>query len=176
MLTWNESPEFAASALTLEPAVSALAPRFRFMEQAVVVGRGLNYSNAFEFALKMMETCYVVAERFSSADFLHGPIALIERGFPLFLFAASGVTWPTMGEMLAKLKHLHAETLVITDRLNSEAKGKSNCEIVVPARIPELYTPIPYVIPAQLFAAHLAAEKGLNPDEPRTLSKVTQTL
>ncbi len=169
-------PAWAAAALTLEPTIAKLAPRFRFMEQAVVVGRGLNYSNAFEFALKMMETCYVVAERFSSADFLHGPIALVERGFPLFLFAPSGVTWPTMAEMLAKLKTLRAETLVITDELNADAAGRATCEVLIPARIPELFTPIPYIIPAQLFAARLAAEKGFDPDQPRTLSKITQTL
>jgi len=169
-------PAWANNALTLEPEIRALAQRYRFMEQAVVVGRGLNYSNAFEFALKMMETCYVVAERFSSADFLHGPIALVERGFPLFLFAPSGVTWPTMREMLEKLRHLRAETLVITDRQNTEAKGSATREVSLPARIPELYTPIPYIIPGQMFAATLAAEKGLNPDQPRTLSKVTQTL
>ena len=70
------------------------------------MGRGLNYANAFEFALKMMETCYVVAERFSSADFLHGPIALVEPNFPAFLFAPAGVTWPSIGEMLDKLRGL----------------------------------------------------------------------
>ncbi len=172
----EQIPSWAAQALTLEPEIARLAPRFRFMEQAVVVARGLNYSNAFEFALKMMETCYVVAERFSSADFLHGPIALVERGFPLFLFAPSGVTWPTMAEMLAKLKHLRAETLVITDQLNEQAAGRATCEICIPARIPELFTPIPYIIPAQIFAARLAAEKGFDPDQPRTLSKITQTL
>jgi len=169
-------PEWAAGSLTLEPAINSLAPRFRFMEQAVVVARGLNYSNAFEFALKLMETCYVVAERFSSADFLHGPIALVERGFPLFLFAPSGVTWPTMAEMLAKLKQLRAETLVITDQLNDQATGRATCEICIPARIPELFTPIPYIVPAQIFAARLAYEKGFDPDQPRTLSKITQTL
>jgi len=169
-------PAWAADALTLEPTIAKLAPRFRFMDQAVVVGRGLNYSNAFEFALKMMETCYVVAERFSSADFLHGPIALVERGFPLFLFAPSGVTWPTMAEMLAKLKLLRAETLVISDELNPEAAGRATCEVLIPARIPEIFTPIPYIIPAQIFAARLAAEKGFDPDQPRTLSKITQTL
>ena len=75
-------PGTGADALELEPEIAALSERYRFMRHAVVVGRGLNYANAFELALKMMETCYVVAERFSSADFLHGPIALVEQGFP----------------------------------------------------------------------------------------------
>jgi glucosamine--fructose-6-phosphate aminotransferase (isomerizing) len=86
-------PEWAEAALSLEAEIGERAERYRFMEQAVVVGRGLNYSNAFEFALKLMETCYVVAERFSSADLMHGPIAMVEHSFPSFLFAPSGVTW-----------------------------------------------------------------------------------
>jgi len=87
-------PEHSSAALSLEAEIAERAIRYRFMEQTVVVGRGLNYANAFEFALKMMETCYVVAERFSSADFLHGPIAMVEASFPVFLFAPGGVTWP----------------------------------------------------------------------------------
>jgi glucosamine--fructose-6-phosphate aminotransferase (isomerizing) len=169
-------PEHTAAALKLEPIAAALAQRYRFMERAVVMARGLNYANAFEFSLKMMETSYVVAERFSSADFLHGPIALVERGFPLFLFAPSGVTWPPIEEMLLKLRNLKAETLVISDRANPAAQKKATREMIIPARLPELYSPIPYIVPAQLFAASLAAEKGFNPDEPRTLSKVTLTL
>jgi glucosamine--fructose-6-phosphate aminotransferase (isomerizing) len=169
-------PEHVLAALTLEKTTAALAQRYRFMERAVVVGRGLNYANAFEFALKMMETSYVVAERFSSADFLHGPIALVERGFPLFLFAPSGVTWPTMQEMLSKLAGLKAETLVISDRANPGARKTATRELIIPARLPELFSPIPYIIPAQLFSAALAVEKGFDPDQPRTLSKVTQTL
>lgn len=169
-------PEYANAALGLETVTAELAQRYRFMERAVVVGRGLNYANAFEFALKMMETSYVVAERFSSADFLHGPIALVERGFPLFLFAPSGPTWPTMQEMLATLSGLKAETLVITDRANTAAHKTATRELIIPARLPELFSPIPYIIPAQLFSAALAVEKGFNPDQPRTLSKVTKTL
>ena len=168
-------PAWTASALRLASDIEDLAQRYRFMEQAVVVGRGFNYANAFEWALKLMETCYVVAERFSSADFLHGPIALVERGFPLFLFAPSGVTWPSMREMLEKLAGLKADTLIVTDRGNGDAQVAAGRAIVVPARLPELYTPIPYIVPAQLFAAALAAEKGFDPDRPRTLSKVTQT-
>lgn len=168
-------PERAGRALTLEPRIIEVCERYRFMEHAVVVGRGLNYANAFEFALKLMETCYVVAERFSSADFLHGPIAMVEAAFPAFLFAPSGVTWTPMREMLAKLHALKAETVVITDKGNAEAADGTRV-IALPGRIPEIFTPIPYIIPAQIFAASLAAQKGLDPDRPRTLTKVTRTL
>src|ERR1039458_7461316 len=67
-------PEAVEGALRLEPEIDALSERYRYMRHAVVVGRGLNYANAFELSLKLMETCYVVTERFSSADFMHGPI------------------------------------------------------------------------------------------------------
>jgi glucosamine--fructose-6-phosphate aminotransferase (isomerizing) len=169
-------PDWACQALKLQPDIARRAERYRFMDHALVVGRGLNYSNAFEFALKLMETCYVVAERFSSADLLHGPIAMVEASFPAFLFTPSGVTWPGMREMLEKLNHLQAETLVITDQNNPEALALNQRAVVVPAMLEEIYTPIPYIIPAQLFAACLANQKGLDPDKPRTLSKVTRTM
>jgi glucosamine--fructose-6-phosphate aminotransferase (isomerizing) len=150
------------------------------MDHALVVGRGLNYANTFEFALKLMETCYVVAERFSSADLLHGPIAMVEQSFPAFLFCPPGVTWPVMKEMYEKLAALKAETFVITDKSNREAPKEAlriPAALAVRGGIPvETYTPIPYIIPGQLFAAHLAEVKNLNPDHPRGLSKVTRTL
>ncbi len=169
-------PDLAAKSLRLEKDIAALAGRFRFMEHAVVVGRGLNYANAFEFALKMMETCYVVAERFSSADLLHGPIAMVHPHFPSFLFAPSGVTWNPMAQLLGRIDATTGESLIITDKSNKEAFNSKRRGIRIPAAIPELYTPIPYIIPAQLFAGYLAAERGLDPDQPRSLSKVTRTL
>jgi glutamine---fructose-6-phosphate transaminase (isomerizing) len=169
-------PSTVESALSLEPGIRTLTERYTFMDHSVVVARGLNYSNAFEFALKLMETCYVVAERFSSADLLHGPIAMVEHSFPSFVFAPAGVAWPGLKETLVKLRNLRAETLVITDESNREAIEYGKRVICLPVALPELYTPIPYIVPAQLFAARLAEHKGLNPDEPRTLSKVTKTL
>lgn len=168
-------PEWTNRALTLELDIARRAERYRFMDHAVVLGRGLNYANAFEFALKLMETCYVVAERFSSADLLHGPIAMLEASFPAFLFAPAGVTWPGLREMIAKLTELQAETLIITDANNVEA-ARDRRAIVLPVAVDEIFTPIPYIVPAQLFVVSLAEEKGLNPDQPRALSKVTRTL
>ena len=175
-------PEWVEAALRMEPEIRARAERYRFMERAAVVARGLNYANAFEFSLKLMETCYLVAQRFSSADFLHGPIAMVEPAFPLFLFAPPGVTWPATRAMLAKLDRLGAETLAITDASNEEATSRSRA-IVLPRAVSrkradpaDLLSPIPYIVPAQVFAASLAEWKGLDPDRPRTLTKVTRTL
>ena len=110
------------------------------MERAIVVGRGLNYANAFEFALKLMETCYVVAERFSTADFLHGPIAMVERSFPMFLFTPPGVTWEGMRDMIERLAALNAETLIFTDKSNGAAIESNPRAVVIPAKLPrELY-------------------------------------
>jgi glucosamine--fructose-6-phosphate aminotransferase (isomerizing) len=176
-------PEWTEKALRLEAQAAEAAERYRFMDHAAVVGRGLNYANAFEFSLKLMETCYVVAEPFSPADFLHGPIAMVERSFPVFLFAPPGVTWPSTRQILGRLGHLKAETLVIADGRNKEALAKGDRSICVPGKLgirgpgpEELYTPIPYIVPAQLFAASLAVQKGIDPDRPRTLRKITRTL
>jgi len=170
-------PAQAADALEIEHQIQECADRYRFMESTVVIGRGLNYANAFEFALKLMETCAVVAERFSSADFLHGPIALVEHQFPVFAFVPGGATWHTMREMIAKLRETTYEILLITDKSNAEARELSRRCITLPFAVQrEELTPIPYIIPAQLFAVYLATEKGLDPDQPRGLTKVTRTL
>src|SRR6195256_2000248 len=173
-IDYQQIPDLAARALEQKPAIVELVQRYVFMENCVVVGRGLAYANAYEFALKLMETCYVVAERFSSADFLHGPLAMVERHFPVILFAPPGVMLPGVKALIARLQELHVDTLAIT----SDLEAAANCTraIVMPKEIDEFVAPIPYIIPGQLFAALLAEAKGLDPDQPRSLSKVTRTL
>jgi glutamine---fructose-6-phosphate transaminase (isomerizing) len=186
-------PGAVEAILRQEARIAEIVERYRFMSGTVTVGRGLNYSNALEFGLKLMETCYVLAERFSAADLMHGPIAIVERAFPVFVFAPPGPTWPSVSRVLKRLAHLKAEMLVITQRryADSERVVRVNGSVgaLKSARILEvptqptvsqgpedLYTPIPYIIPAQLFAEHLARVKGLDPDQPRTLSKITRTM
>jgi glutamine---fructose-6-phosphate transaminase (isomerizing) len=173
-LNYQQIPEFAVRALEQRPAILELVQRYVFMENCVVVGRGLAYANAYELALKLMETCYVVAERFSSADFLHGPLAMVERHFPVILFAPPGVMLPGVKDLIRRLKELHADTLAIT--ADVEAASLCRRAIIMPREIDEFLAPIPYIIPGQLFAALLAEAKGLDPDSPRSLSKVTRTL
>jgi len=121
-----------------------------------------------------METCYVVAERFSSADFLHGPVAMIERHFPVMIFAPPGVMLEGTKHLIRRLQELRADTLGITGDI--ETARMCSRSIIMPRDIDEFLAPIPYIVPAQLFAALLAEAKGLDADKPRSLSKVTRTL
>src|SRR2546427_3840409 len=102
-IDYESIPDLASRALEQKTAMIELVQRYVFMENCVVVGRGLAYANAYEFALKLMETCYVVAERFSSADFLHGPVAMIERHFPVILFAPPGVMLKGTKDLIGRL-------------------------------------------------------------------------
>ena len=172
--SYEAIPEFASRALEQQSPIRELVQRYVFMENCVVVGRGLAYANAYELALKLMETCYVVAERFSSADFLHGPVAMVERHFPVILFGPPGVMFSGVQSLISRLGELRADTLVITSDL--EAARSCSRAIIMPKEIDEFCAPIPYIIPGQLFAALLAEAKGLDPDQPRSLSKVTRTL
>ncbi len=173
-IAFERIPHYAAEALQLKLNVEELVKRYVFMENCVVVGRGLNYGNSYELALKLMETCYVVAERFSSADFFHGPLAIVERRFPAILFAPAGVTQKSSLDLLERLAELHADCLTITN--DPVIAQKSPHLLSLPNEIDEFLSPIPFIVPAQLFAALLAKEKGIDADAPRSLSKVTKTL
>ena len=166
-------PEYAESALALTPQVEALIGRYRFADHCAVVGRGLNYASASELALKLMETCYMVAERFSSADFLHGPIAMVERDFPVILFAPPGRVFRDLNMLALRLRTLQADSLIISSE--KRILEQASCPIRIPVPISDLYSPIPYIIPGQLLAARLAEIKGLSPDRPRGLTKITRT-
>jgi glucosamine--fructose-6-phosphate aminotransferase (isomerizing) len=177
---------YTHAALSLDAEIHRRAERYRFMQRAVCIGRGLNYANSFESALKLMETCYVVAERFSSADLLHGPIAMMEESFPAFAFCPPGVTAEPMCSLLDRLQSIKAEALAITDASHPNLAGLTavaDDTVVIPEKLAydgplpvDVYTPIPYIVPMQLMAAHLAKTKRLDPDHPRTLSKVTKTV
>ncbi len=176
-LRWKELgkvPGWVTQVLKQDVPIARMAERFRYMRQCVVLGRGFNYSTAFEWALKLKELTYVVAEPYSSADFRHGPIAMVEGGFPVMAVAPNGKVFDTMLEMLGKLRHEQsAELVVISDEKRALSLAQS--QILLPEGIPEWLTPIVGIVPAQLFAAHLTRVKGFDPEKPRTIFKVTET-
>lgn len=166
--------DWAKKVFKQDALIARMAERYRYMRQCVVLGRGFNYCTAFEWALKLKELTYTVAEPYSSADFQHGPIAMVEGGFPILAIAPRGKVFNTMLEMLGRLRGDQlAELVVLSD--DKRALSLAQSPIQLPDGIPEWLTPIVSIIPAQLFAYHLTRAKGLNPEKPRTIGKVTET-
>ena len=173
---WQELealPEKLDTLFTNEEAVKTLAERYRFMSHCVIIGRGFNYASAFEFSLKLKELTYSIAEPYSSADFLHGPVALIDRGFPVFVIAPSGKMAPQMMDLVQEVQKRQAEVIIISDHPN--ILGMAGLNLILPAGIPEWLSPIAAIIPGQMFAMYLAQTRGFDVDRPRSLNKVTET-
>ncbi len=169
----EQLPSVLETTLSMNDRVAQIAPRYRYMKYCVVIGRGFNYATAFEMALKIKELTYTIVAPYSSADFLHGPMALVERGFPVFVIAPSGVLLTEMKDFIAKLNELQAETIVISD--DEQMISEARIPLQLPQRVPEWLSPMAAIVPGQLFALHLAAARDLDVDAPRGLRKVTET-
>ncbi|MGH2514976.1 MAG: SIS domain-containing protein [Ktedonobacterales bacterium] len=167
-------PDALAAALAGAGDVARCAERYRYMDRCVVIGRGYNYATSFELALKLKELTYVMAIPYSSADFRHGPIATIDAGAPAILVMPEGRAYDDMRDLAHDLQRLGAELLVLSDM--PEALALATTPLPLPVRVPEWLSPISAVLPGQALALRLALAKGINPDVPRGLRKVTRTL
>lgn len=159
-------------ALALEPELDEAGAGL-LAGRLAVLGRGFNLATAQEVALKVMETCYLVAESRSVADFLHGPIAIVEPGFPALLIEAAGPTLRDMRALGRRLGALGARVAVLTDRGSGPADAAAVVRLVT--GLPEALTPLPFAVAGQLLALRMAGRLGRDPDRPRGLRKVTVT-
>lgn len=172
--TLKKVPAWISAMLALDAAMERIAERYRYMDQCVVLGRGFNYATAFEWSLKMKELCYIAAEPYSSADFLHGPVAVVSQGYPVMAVVPDGEVAEGLFDLLRYLRNERsAELLVLSNRADVLALAQSR--VALPADMPEWISPIVSIIPAQLFAYHLTRVKGFDPEGPRGLKKVTET-
>lgn len=160
-------------ALGLNEQMAQVAERYRYARHCVVIGRGYNYATAYEIALKLKELTYTVAEPYSSADFLHGPLALIEHGFPAFVVAPSGVLSTEMKQFVEQIQAREAEVIAISD--DDTICQLAHRSLRLPPGVEEWISPVVAIVPGQLFAMHLAYTRQYDPDHPRGLRKVTQT-
>ena len=166
--------EWGTAVLVHDEAIGQMAQRYRYMQQCVVLGRGYNYATAFEWSLKLKELTYIIAEPYSSADFRHGPIAIVDRGFPVMAIAPTGAVLPDLHALLQKLAtEKQAELLIISN--NAPTLALAHSSIALPPDLPEWLSPLVSILPAQLFAYHLTCAKGYNTEAPRGLNKVTKT-
>ena len=167
-------PAWMKQVLNLNDFIAEAVQRYRYIDQTVVLGRGFNYATAFEWALKLKELTYIIAEPYSSADFAHGPIAMVESGYPVFAVAAKGKVFNSMLQMLQRLREdISAELVVISN--DKRALSLAQVPLKIPTDTPEWLSPLVGILPAQLFAYHLTRAKGYNTDQPRSIRKVTET-
>jgi glutamine---fructose-6-phosphate transaminase (isomerizing) len=167
-------PRILRGVLELETAIRQMASAHEKAQACVVISRGFNYATAFEIALKLKELTYVLAEPYSSADFFHGPVALVEGGFLVVSILPEGQVGKELAGMVRTLRDRGAEIVGISP--DAESLSIVQHPIPLPQGIPEWISPLVTVVPGQIFALGLALAKGLDPDRPRTLSKVTLTL
>jgi glutamine---fructose-6-phosphate transaminase (isomerizing) len=162
-------PEALAAQLALAGDAAAAVDAAAGWERLTVVGRGAHYATAFEAALKVRELAGIVAEAYSPADLLHGPIATAGPGQPLLAIAPSGPTEGSMRELIAAARERGAHVAAIG---HDPALGDPFLELV---EVPEWLGPAVAIVPAQLLAVGLAERRGVDVDAPFGLSKITLT-
>jgi len=162
------SPSFAAALEGVPSAITRVLEKEAELEalvpvltgpRAIVLGRGFNFSTAEEIALKLSETSYVLARAWSVADFEHGPIAVVEAGLPVIIVDGGGPVAPDLESVRARLETQGCHVLRLSDE----------------SGLPVELTPITLAVLGQLLAHHVAAARGIDPDRPRTIQKITRT-
>jgi glutamine---fructose-6-phosphate transaminase (isomerizing) len=172
---WDELgavPALVREALRTRDAAARAAADLVRAERFLVIGRGFNYATAFEIALKIKETSYVLAEPYSSADLRHGPAALVDAGLSVVVVAPSGKVAGDVAALLDLFEERGARVIAISNL--EPVLSRAHAPLPIPD-VPEWLSPMIAVVPGQLFALALATARGLDPDRPRGLSKITPT-
>jgi glucosamine--fructose-6-phosphate aminotransferase (isomerizing) len=156
---------------TQEEKVRQLAQKYRDAKVFMFLGRGISTATAYEGRLKLMEIAYVPAMAFPAGESKHGPISLIEEGVPVIFICPRDETRKTIMGNIMEMKARGASIIALIEEGDEELKKFADDYIELPRGIPDVLSPIPFIVPLQLFAYYMAVEKGYDPDKPRNLAK-----
>ena len=156
---------------TQEEKTKQLAKKYRDKECFFFLGRGISSAAAMEGRLKLMEIAYVPSIAYPAGESKHGPISLIEKGFPVVFVCPKDETRKTIVGNIMEMKARGASIITVIEEGDEEIKALSDDYIEIPKGLPEVLSPIPAVIPLQLFAYYMAIERNCDPDMPRNLAK-----
>jgi glutamine---fructose-6-phosphate transaminase (isomerizing) len=165
-------PARIEGALASEADAEKAAARHHRLDRCVVLGRGYDYGTSREWALKLQELARVLAQPYSSADFEHGPIALAGTDLTVLAVAASAAPAAQVDELLGRLRALGCDVLAVTPEGRDVP---ADVRLSIPDGVPDWLMPMVSIVPGQLYAYHLTAAKGLQPDAPVGIQKVTLT-
>ena len=161
-------PDLVEKILGMNESLLELAEDLKDRRDFFYIGRGIGLPTALEGALKLKEISYIHAEGLSAGELKHGPLALIEDGVPVVAIAPSGKTFD---KMLGNIEEAKARGAYIVSLGSSERLREASDVLIEMPELDEILTPIPYIVPLQLLAYHLAVLRGNNPDKPRNLAK-----
>jgi len=156
---------------TQEGKIKQITKKYKDAKIFFFLGRGINTATAYEGRLKLMEIAYVPAMAFPAGESKHGPISLIESGFPVVFVCGQGKSHKTLISNMMEMKARGASIIAVLEENDTEAKALADDYVEIPKGIPEVLSAIPFVIPLQLLAYYFALERGHNPDTPRNLAK-----
>lgn len=156
---------------TQETRMKEIAHKYKDAKTFFFLGRGISTATAYEGRLKLMEIAYVPAIAFPAGESKHGPISLIEPGFPVVFICPKDGSHKTLIGNIMEMKARGASIISIIEEDDEEIKALSDDYACVPKGIPEVLSPIPFIIPLQMLAYYMALERGCNPDMPRNLAK-----
>ncbi|MEM2337513.1 MAG: glutamine--fructose-6-phosphate transaminase (isomerizing) [Candidatus Bathyarchaeia archaeon] len=156
---------------TQEEKVKTIARKYRDAKVFFFLGRGISTATAYEGRLKLMEIAYIPSIAFPAGESKHGPISLVEDGFPVVFICPKDDTYKTSLGNIMEMKARGASIIAIMEEGDEEVKRLADDYVEIPKGIPDVLSPIPYVVPLQLLAYYMALEKGYDPDKPRNLAK-----
>lgn len=164
-------PSIIEEVLVREEKVRRLAKKYAKEKLFVFLGKGISSATALEARLKLLEIAYMPSLSYPAGESKHGPISIIEEGTPtIFICPNDSVRKEILGNIM-EMKSRGAKIVALCEEGDSEIIKHSDDYIEMPRKIPEILSPIPYIVPLQLFAYHMAVEHGLDPDKPRNLAK-----
>jgi glucosamine--fructose-6-phosphate aminotransferase (isomerizing) len=165
-------PDIVETVITTQEAkVKAIAKKYKDAKVFFFLGRGISTATAYEGRLKLMEIAYIPAIAFPAGESKHGPISLVEEGFPVVFICPKDDTHKTIIGNIMEMKARGASIIAVIEEGDEEVKRLADDYVEVPKGIPDVLSPIPFVVPLQLLAYYMAVERGYDPDKPRNLAK-----
>ena len=165
-------PEIAETIVkTQEEKVQQIAKKYKDSKVFFFLGRGISTATAYEGRLKLMEIAYIPSIAFPAGESKHGPISLVENGFPVVFVCPRDDCHKTLIGNIMEMKARGAHIIAIVEEGDEDIKALADDYVEVPNGIPGVLSPIPFVLPLQLLAYYVSLEKGCDPDMPRNLAK-----
>ncbi len=164
-------PDCMKAVLSLEEGIKEMAGKYKDAQDFFFIGRGFSYPTALEGALKLKEITYIHGEGYAAGELKHGPLALIDDDVPVVAVVPPGKSHDRTLSNVQEVKARGARVIGLGSEDDQVLSSEASDMVKFPHQIPELLSPLLYVVPLQLLAYHISVQRGIDPDKPKNLAK-----